>query len=58
MNAPVLTFSFFCLGASSIEGVMRVWLGRHLGSLALLSFEQGRLSFGQCLVMAPLALAV
>ena len=37
---------------------MRVWLGRHLGLLALLSFERGRLSFGQCLVMALLALAV
>ena len=36
---------------------MRVWLGRCLGPLTLLSFERGRLLFGQCLVMVPLALA-
>ena len=54
----VLTLPFFCLGVSFVEGVIRVWLGRHLGPLTLLSFEWGRLSFGQCLVMAPLALAV
>ena len=56
--SPVPTLLFCGLGASSIEGVMGVWLGRHLGSLALLCFQRGGLSFGQCLVMAPLALMV
>ena len=37
---------------------MRVWLGRCLVLLALLSFEWGRLLFGQCLVMVLLVLAV
>ena len=46
------------LGASFIEGIMGVWLGRRLGSLALLYFEQGGLLFGQCFVMAPLVLVV
>ena len=37
---------------------MGVWLGRHLGSFALLRLEQGRMSFSQGLVMAQLALAI
>ena len=55
---PIPTPSFCGLGASSIEGIVGVWLGRRLGSFALLCLEQGRMSFSQGLVMAQLALAI
>ena len=44
--------------ASSIKGVVGVWLARHLGLLVLLCFQRGGLSLGQCLVMALLVLTV
>ena len=55
---PIPTLPFCGLGMSSIEGVMGVWLGRCLGSFALLCLEQGRMSFSQGLVMLQLALAI
>ena len=37
---------------------MGVWLGRHLGSFALLCLKRGRMSFSQGLVMAQLVLVI
>ena len=56
---PLIPTLPFCgLGASSIEGIVGVWLGRRLDSFALLCLELGGMSFSQGLLMAQLALVI
>ena len=55
---PIPTLPFCGLGMSSIEGAVGVWLGRCLGSFALLHLKWGRMLFSQGLVMVQLVLAI